>query len=138
MSTMTNVHPHVLVAERSGPAWQGYQILRVAFTVAPIVAGLDKFFHLLCDWDQYLAAWIARLSPIGGHNLMLVAGVIEIIVGLLVAIKPKIFAPVVGIWLLLIIINLVSMGSYLDVALRDLGLALGAFALWRLAIEFAD
>lgn len=138
MSTLANVHPHIVGAERSSPAWQGYQILHFAFTVAPIVAGLDKFFHLLCDWDQYLAPWIARLSPIGGHNLMLVAGAIECVAGILVAIKPKIFAPVVGIWLCLIIINLVSMGSYLDVALRDLGLALGAFALWRLALEFAD
>ena len=138
MSTMANVHPHAVAAERSRPAWQAYQILHVAFTVAPILAGLDKFFHLLCDWDQYLAPWIARLSPIGGHNLMPVAGVIEVVAGILVALKPKLFAPVVGIWLCLIITNLVTLGSYLDVALRDLGLALGAFALWRLALEFAD
>ena len=67
---------------------------------------------------------MAQLSPIGGHRLMVVA------------IKPKIFAPIVGIWLCLIILNLITMGSYLDVALRDLGLALGAFALWRLPFEF--
>jgi uncharacterized membrane protein HdeD (DUF308 family) len=74
------------------------------------------------------------MSPIGGHNLMLVAGVIEVIVGLLVAVKPRIAAPIVGIWLCLIIVNLLSVGAFLDVALRDLGLALGA--LGRLAIEF--
>ena len=99
--------------------------------MAPILAGLDKFFHQLCNWDQYLAPWIARLSPIPGHSLMLVAGVIEIVAGVLVAFKPKIAAA--DSWsMALIIVNLVSMGSYLDVALRDLGLALGAFALWRL------
>jgi uncharacterized membrane protein YphA (DoxX/SURF4 family) len=138
MSTIANTLPQNLAAERSRPAWQAYQILHVAFTAAPIIAGLDKFFHLLCNWDQYLAPWIARLSPIGGHNLMLVAGVIEIAAGILVAIKPKIAAPIVGVWLCLIIVNLITMGSYLDVALRDLGLALGAFALWRLSLEFAN
>jgi len=135
MSTIANVNPHTFAAEHSRPDWQAYQILHVGFTVAPILAGLDKFFHLLCNWDQYLAPWIARLSPIPGHSLMLVAGVIEIVAGVLVAFKPKIAAPIVGVWLCLIIVNLVSMGSYLDVALRDLGLALGAFALWRLALE---
>jgi len=122
------------VAERTNPAYQGYQILHIAFTVAPILAGIDKFFHLLCNWDQYLAPWIANLSPIGGHNLMLVFGVIEIIAGLIVAVRPKIGAFIVGVWLCGIIINLVSFGAYLDVALRDLGLALGAFALWRLSL----
>ena len=136
MSTYAGVNPQSFAAERSRPAWQAYQILHIAFVAAPILAGLDKFFHLLCNWDQYLAPWIARLSPIGGHDLMLAAGVIEIVAGLIVAVKPKIAAPIVGAWLCLIIINLVTMGSYLDVALRDLGLALGAFALWRLALEF--
>lgn len=127
---------HAIPRENTRPAYQAYQILHLAFVVAPILAGLDKFTHLLCDWDQYLAPWIARLSPIGGHDLMLVAGVIEVIAGILVAIKPRIAAPIVGVWLCLIIVNLLTMGTYLDVALRDLGLALGAFALGRLAIEF--
>jgi len=139
MSTTTaNIGHHALAGERSRPAWQAYQILHFAFTVAPIAAGLDKFFHLLTNWDMYLAPWIARLSPIGGHNLMLVVGVVEIIAGLLVAIKPKIGAPIVALWLIGIIIDLVSMGTYFDIALRDLGLSLGAWALWRLAIEFGD
>jgi hypothetical protein len=126
---------HVFGREYSQPAYQAFQILRVGFTVAPIVAGVDKFAHLLVNWDQYLAPWIAALSPVSGHHLMLAAGVVEIVAGVLAAIKPKIFAPVVGIWLCLIIVNLVSMGAYLDVALRDLGLALGAFALGRLAVD---
>ena len=136
MSTIANANPQAFAAERSRPAWQAYQILHFGFTVAPILAGLDKFFHLLCNWDQYLAPWVARLSPIGGHDTMLAAGVVEIAAGVLVALKPKIAAPIVGVWLCLIVLNLVSMGSYLDVALRDLGLALGAFALWRLSLEF--
>jgi hypothetical protein len=135
MSTFANVNPHGLVADHSRPAWQAYQLLHIGFTAAPIIAGLDKFFHLLCNWDQYLAPWIARISPIGGHSLMLLVGAIEIVAGVLVAIKPKIGAPIVGAWLCLIIVNLISTGSYLDVALRDLGLALGAFALWRLSQE---
>jgi len=139
MSTTTaNLGHHALAAEHSRPAYQGYQILHFAFTVAPILAGLDKFFHLLVNWDMYLAPWIARLSPIGGHNLMLVIGVVEVIAGLLVAVKPKIGAPIVGVWLIGIIIDLVSTGTYFDIALRDLGLSLGAWALWRLALEFAD
>jgi hypothetical protein len=127
---------HAIPRENTRPAYQAYQILHVAFVVAPILAGLDKFIHFLCNWDQYLAPWIANLSPIGGHNLMLVAGVIEVVAGILVAIKPRIAAPIVGIWLVLILVNLLTMGTYFDIALRDLGLALGAFALGRLAIEF--
>jgi hypothetical protein len=138
MSSIANAIPQNLAAERSRPAWQAYQILHAGFTVAPILAGLDKFFHLLSNWDQYLAPWMARLSPIGGHNLMLAAGLVEIIAGVLVALKPRIAAPIVGEWLGLIIINLITMRSFLDVALRDLGLALGAFALWRLSLEFAN
>ena len=79
---------------------------------------------------------MARISPVGGHNLMLAIGAVEIIAGLIVAVKPKIGAPIVGLWLIGIIVNLVSTGSFFDIALRDLGLSLGAFALWRLAMEF--
>ncbi len=135
-TTIANASDHALAAERSRPGYQAYRLLHLGFTVAPILAGADKFFHLLCNWDQYLAPWVGNVSPIGGHNLMLGAGVIEVAAGILVALKPRLGAPVVGAWLCLIIINLVTMGSYLDVALRDLGLALGAFALWRLALEF--
>ena len=138
MGTIANVSSHALAGERSQPAWQAYKILHIGFTAAPVLAGLDKFFHLLCNWDQYLAPWIAQLSPIGGHALMLVAGVVEFLAGMLVAVKPKIGAPIVGLWLCLIIVNLITVGTYLDVALRDLGLALAAFALWRLSLEFAN
>jgi hypothetical protein len=137
-TTSANPGSIPVTAEHSRPAYQAYQALHLGLTVAPILAGIDKFFHLLCNWDQYLAPWMANLSPIGGHNLMLVVGVVEIAAGILVAIKPRLGAPVVGAWLCLIILNLITMASYLDVALRDLGLALAAFALWRLSQEFAD
>ena len=118
-STTANLGHHAIAAEHGRPAYQAYQILHLAFTVAPIVAGLDKFFHLLCNWDQYLAPWIANASPIGGHNLMLAVGVIEVIAGLIVAVKPKLGALVVGAWLLGIVVNLLTMATYFDIALRD-------------------
>ena len=135
--SMAHTAEGAFIGERSSPAHQAYQILLVAFTIAPIVAGVDKFLHLLTNWDQYLAPWVVSLSPISGHDLMLIAGVVEIAAGVLVAIKPKIFAYVVAAWLLWIIIDLVSMGTYFDIALRDLGLMLGALALARLSAVFS-
>jgi hypothetical protein len=120
------------------PARQAYQILHVAFVLAPVLAGLDKFFHLLVNWDMYLAPAIANLSPIGGHGLMLVVGVIEIIAGIIVALKPRIGAYIVFAWLVAIIINLLIIPGYFDIALRDFGLALGALALGRLSQEFSS
>jgi hypothetical protein len=119
------------------PARQAYQILHFGFAAAPIIAGLDKFLHVLTNWDMYLAPWIAHVSPIGGHNLMLLVGVIEIIAGLIVAFKPKIGAWIVFGWLWAIIINLLSYPGFYDIALRDFGLSLGALALARLSKEFA-
>ena len=118
------------------PTYQAYQILHVAFVVAPVIAGLDKFSHFLVNWDIYLAPAIARLSPIGGHRLMLAIGVIEIIAGILVAMKPRIGAYVVSAWLLGIVVNLLLIPGYFDIALRDFGLSLGALALGRLSEEF--
>ena len=129
--------PQVTAVRLSSPSYQAYQILHVAFTVAPIVAGLDKFFDYLVYWDQYLSPIAARMLGISGHRFMLGIGVIEIIAGLLVAIAPRIGGWVVGLWLCGIILNLLSIPSYFDIALRDLGLALGAFALARLSAEFS-
>jgi len=122
--------------DTASPAYQAYQILRFGFTVAPIVAGLDKFLHLLTNWDQYLAPSVNRMLGGNGHLFMQAAGVIEIIAGIGIFIKPKIFGYVVGLWLLGIIINLLLIPGYFDVALRDLGLALGAFALARLSAVY--
>jgi uncharacterized membrane protein YphA (DoxX/SURF4 family) len=117
-------------------ARQAYLILRFGYTVAPILAGLDKFPHLLVNWDQYLPGIANRLVGGHGHELMLAVGVVEIIAGIGVAIKPRIFAYVVAAWLFLIILNLLAIPGYFDVALRDLGLLLGALALGRLSQNF--
>lgn len=130
--TTTQADAHV-----SGNAYEAYQILRVGFVVAPIVAGLDKFFNLLVNWEQYLPPFVNRMAGGHGHELMLVVGVIEIIAGIGVLLKPKVFAYVVSAWLLLIVVNLLMIPGYFDVALRDFGLALGALALARLSREFA-
>jgi hypothetical protein len=123
-------------ADVSGPAYEAYRILHVGFVVAPIVAGLDKFFNLLVNWEQYLPSFVNKMVGGHGHELMLVAGVIEIIAGLGVLFKPKFFAYVVSAWLLMIVVNLLMIPGYYDIALRDFGLALGALALARLSHEF--
>jgi uncharacterized membrane protein YphA (DoxX/SURF4 family) len=119
------------------PAFQAFVILRFGFTVAPILAGLDKFLHILTDWDKYLPPVVNKMLGGHGHEFMMVVGVIEIIAGIGVALKPRIFAYVVAVWLILIIINLLLIPGYFDVALRDLGLSLGALALGRLSERFA-
>ena len=118
------------------PSYHAYQILRAGFTVAPIIAGLDKFFNLLVNWDQYLPSFVNNLTGGHGHELMLAVGVIEIVAGLGVAFKPRIFAYVVSAWLLLIVVNLLMIPGFFDVALRDFGLSLGALALARLSQEY--
>lgn len=120
------------------PSYQAYQILHVAFTVAPIIAGIDKYFHFLVNWDLYLAPIVPKTLHIGAHMFMLGVGAVEVIAGLLVAIAPRIGGWVVGLWLCGIIANLLILGSYFDVALRDLGLAFGAFALARLSADFSE
>jgi len=121
----------------ASPAYQAFRILQIGFIAAPILAGLDKFFHLLVNWDQYLPSVVARVSPVGAHNLMLIVGVIEIIAGIGVALKPRIFAYVVAAWLALIIANLLLIPGYFDVALRDFGLFLAVLALGRLSQQFS-
>ena len=119
------------------PGRQAYQILHFAFTVAPLIAGLDKFFNLLVNWTQYLPPFVTNLSGGNGAALMYIVGVIEIAAGIGVWFKPRIFAYVVAAWLMLIILNLLLIPGYFDVALRDLGLALGALALGRLSQEYS-
>lgn len=116
------------------PSYQAYQLLHIAFTIAPIVAGLDKFFNFLTRWDQYLAG---PFDVFGNPSTtMMVVGIIEIIAGIGVWIKPKIFSYVVALWLLGIILNLLVLQNFYDIALRDLGLLLGALALGRLSVNY--
>jgi uncharacterized membrane protein YphA (DoxX/SURF4 family) len=118
------------------PAYQAYVLLRAVFTLAPILFGLDKFFNVLVDWEQYLAPWVNRLIPGTGSDLMYVVGVVEIVAGLAVALKPRYGAYLVAAWLAGIIVNLLTYSGYYDIALRDFGLMLAALALARLAARF--
>jgi uncharacterized membrane protein YphA (DoxX/SURF4 family) len=123
-----------MAAEQSPDyARQAYTVLKFGFTVAPIVAGLDKFFNLLVDWTQYLTPLVPAWTGIDPAAFMMVIGVIEIIAGILVAVKTKWGAWIVAAWLWGIIINLLLVPGYYDIALRDLGLSFGALALARLA-----
>jgi uncharacterized membrane protein YphA (DoxX/SURF4 family) len=117
----------------ANPGYQAFWILRAGFTVAPIVAGLDKFANLLADWTKYLAPVIPKTLGVSPETFMRGVGVIEIVAGLLVATLPRYAAYIVAAWLAAIIVNLLILGSYFDVALRDFGLMLGAIALGRLA-----
>jgi hypothetical protein len=135
MSTVTRFFsaPATHGAATPAGARRAFLMLRSVFTLAPIAFGLDKFFNVLTDWEQYLAPWINDLAPGSAHQAMLAVGVVEIIAGVLVAVRPSIGAYVVAAWLLGIIVNLVSLGGYYDIALRDFGLLVGALALAQLA-----
>ena len=115
------------------PSHQAFLLLRTVFTVAPIAFGLDKFVNLLTDWPGYLAPFADRLVPGTAQQAMYAVGVIEILAGLLVAARPRYGAAVVAAWLAGIIVNLLILGNYYDVALRDFGLLVAALALARLA-----
>ena len=130
------------VSALGDPAYQAYRLLHVGFVVAPIVAGVDKFFHLLVNWDNYLAPVVNSAIGGRGHAFMLIVGVIEIVAGIGVALRPRIFSYVVAGWLLGIVVNLLLIPPsnpmpHYDVALRDFGLFLGALALGRLSGRFA-
>jgi hypothetical protein len=112
---------------------QVFWLLRIGFTVLPIVFGLDKFANVLTDWTQYLAPQIDNLVPGTATQAMLAVGVIEIVAGIVVAVLPRFGGPLVSVWLLGIIVNLLLIGDFYDVALRDLGLLFAALALSRLA-----
>lgn len=123
----------VTAAPLDVPANHAFMLLRSAFTLAPILFGLDKFTNLLTDWTVYLAPWIDAMVPGTAQQAMYAVGVVEVGAGLLVAWRPRWGGLVVAAWLLGIIVNLVSTGRYYDIALRDVGLLAGALALSRLA-----
>jgi hypothetical protein len=125
--------PAPSAATGSPGARQAFLLLRTVFTVAPILFGLDKFVGLLTDWEQYLAPQIDALIPGTAHQAMLAVGIVEILAGILVAVAPRIGGYVVAAWLAGIIVNLLLIGDFYDVALRDFGLLVGALALARLA-----
>jgi hypothetical protein len=139
MSTITADRARTLgSAERTlaNPAFQAFTLLRIGFTVAPILFGLDKFLDWLVDWRIYLAPEINDLVPGNAHQALLAIGVVEIVAGLVVAIRPKFGGYLVAAWLAGIITNLLLQADFYDVALRDFGLLLAALTLARLATAF--
>lgn len=115
---------------------QAYMLLYSLFIVVPVVAGADKFFQLLVNWDQYLSPIVAQMIP--AHPFMLGVGVVEIIAGILVAVKPRIGSLVVAAWLAGIVVNLLTIPGHFDVAFRDFGLCLSAIALFRLSNIYCE
>jgi len=124
------------VAEFTSPLYQAFIILLIGFTAAPLIAGADKFFGLLTDWNKYLAPIFPNSLGITATSFMYGVGIIEILAGLLVLSKPSIGGYIVAAWLFGIIVNLLLLKNYFDIALRDFGLFLGALALARLARHF--
>ncbi|XAZ30416.1 hypothetical protein AAHB34_14395 [Paenarthrobacter ureafaciens] len=112
---------------------QAFVLLRTIFTVAPILFGVDKFTNLLTDWTAYLAPAATTVIPVPAQTFMYGVGILEVIAGIIVALRPRIGSVIVALWLLGIIVNLLVFGSFFDVALRDFGLLVGALALNRLA-----
>jgi uncharacterized membrane protein YphA (DoxX/SURF4 family) len=120
-------------ADWRDPRYQAFALLRIAFTVAPIAFGLDKFFNVMVHWPNYLAPWINDIAPGTGQEFMYFVGVTEILAGVIVALKPRYGAYVVAAWLAGIVVNLLTYSDYYDIALRDFGLMLAALTLARLA-----
>jgi uncharacterized membrane protein YphA (DoxX/SURF4 family) len=120
----------------SDPAYRAFLLLRTVFAVAPILFGLDKFTNLLVDWPTYLAPWIDGIVPGTAQQAMYGVGLIEIVAGIAVAIAPRFGAWLVAAWLAGIIINLLTFPGYFDIALRDVGLLVGAVALAQLATRY--
>jgi uncharacterized membrane protein YphA (DoxX/SURF4 family) len=143
-SIATPAHDSVadLAADRSDgtvwrdPRFQAYSLLRIGFAVAPVVFGLDKFFNVLVDWPTYLAPWVNDIAPGSAQDFMYFVGGVEILAGLVVALKPRYGAYLVAGWLAGIIVNLLTHSGYYDIALRDFGLLIGALALARLASAY--
>ena len=116
--------------------YQAYALMRLAFTVAPIAFGVDKYFNVMVHWPNYLAPWVNNIMPGSGQDFMYFVGAVEILAGLVVAIKPRYGAYLVAGWLAGIVINLLSYSGFYDIALRDFGLMLAALTLARLAAVY--
>jgi hypothetical protein len=125
-----------LPADLRDARYQAFALMRLAFTVAPIAFGLDKFANVMVDWPVYLAPWVNDLVPGSGQDLMYVIGAVEILAGIAVLLKPRYGAYLVAAWLGAIILNLLTYSGFYDVALRDFGLLLAALSLARLAAVY--
>jgi uncharacterized membrane protein YphA (DoxX/SURF4 family) len=116
--------------------YQAFALMRLGYTVLPIAMGIDKFFNAMVSWPKYLADWVDNIAPGTAQQFMYAVGVVEIVAGVLVLLKPRYAAYIVAAWLAGIVINLFSYGEYWDVGVRDVGLMLGALALGRLAAHY--
>lgn len=123
----------VLRTRRTDAAYQAYLLMRVGFTVLPILFGIDKFTNALVHWDTYLAPWINRIMPGDARQFMYFVGAVEIVAGLAVLLKPRYGSWIVAAWLAGIVVNLFTYSGYYDIAMRDFGLMLAALTLARLA-----
>ena len=140
MATLPQAHAQTqaqaVPAAQRDAGRDAFTMLRIAFAVAPIAFGLDKFFNVLTDWPRYLAVWVDDLMPGSAQDFMYAVGAIEILAGVLVAVRPRYGAPLVAAWLAGIIFTLLTGPGFYDVALRDFGLLLGALTLTRLAFAY--
>lgn len=129
---------HALARVKAEPAYGAFLLLWAGFIAIPLIMGLDKFFNVLVNWENYLAPWLVELSPFSAHTMMLMIGVVEIAAAVMVALKPRYAASVVALWLAGIIVNLLSHSGFYDVALRDFGLLVAALALALLARSYTS
>ena len=132
MSTVTANYSDTVIHTQASAVDRVRTMLKFTYGLVPIVAGLDKFTNLLVDWKQYLAPAVTDVLPLSAGVFMSIVGIIEIAAGLLVLARPRIGSIVVSLWLVCIAINLLISGNYLDVAVRDLVMAIGAFSLFTL------
>lgn len=121
----------------SDPGYQSYMILRAAYILIPLIAGLDKFAHLLTDWDAYIAPWAVKLIHGKTRLFMMAVGVFEVVLAIGHYLKPRYFVYGIALWMITIVVNLVTVYGFYDIALRDFGLAMGALALARLSHKHA-
>ncbi|HEY0896900.1 MAG TPA: hypothetical protein VGE15_10150 [Sphingobacteriaceae bacterium] len=134
MSTTVN-YPAAAYSRELSSSEKARVLLKWTYGLVPIVAGADKFFHILVDWDKYLAPFVAQILPFEPHTFMLIVGVIEIVAGILVLAKPRAGSLIVGLWLIGIALNLILSGQYYDIAVRDTVMAIGAFSLYLLVSD---
>jgi hypothetical protein len=134
ISPLSGVTRFAGAVRAADPSRQAFLLLRTVFTVAPILFGLDKFTNVLVDWPRYLAPVINDLVPGTGQQAMYAVGLVEVLAGVIVAVRPRYGAPLVAAWLAGIIFNLLIVPGYYDIALRDFGLFVAAIALFRLAV----
>lgn len=130
---MTAIAHEGVATDRTDARWQAYALLRIGFTVAPIAFGLDKFWNGMTYWPKYLAPWVNDLMPGSAQGFMHFVGVVEIVAGIAVLVRPRYGAYLVAAWLAGIVTNLFSYPGWYDVAVRDFGLMLAALSLARLA-----